>query len=198
MSKTTQHKEGQATVSVLYKVGKTLADGSHPFLIRITKNRQQVYRSTGLSLHPKYWNAAKHEVRRSYPEELRKRLLADLDKWKRKYSEAAESLAGDDERHDANAVRCPEGILVPPEAVVGQPAHAVPFSQRFGQAESKRRVIGPRAGGLMVRTVSPHARNRIAVAGRPGLELYGHTQGVANSQANQGRSQLRFHKTKCL
>ena len=104
MSKTTQHKEGQATVSVLYKVGKTLADGSHPFLIRITKNRQQVYRSTGLSLHPKYWNAAKQEVRRSYPDELRKKLLVDLDKWKRKYFEAAESLASDDERHDASAV----------------------------------------------------------------------------------------------
>lgn len=91
-------------MSVVYKVGKTLADGSHPFLIRITKNRKQIYRSTGLSLHPKFWNPAKQEVRRSYPEELRKKLLADLQKWQDKYSEAADALAGSDEVHDADAV----------------------------------------------------------------------------------------------
>ena len=104
MSKTTEHKEGQATVSVVYKVGKTLADGSHPFLIRITKNRKQVYRSTGLSIHPKYWNAIKQEVRRSYPEDLRKQLLEDLDAWARKYQDAADVLVRADERHDADAV----------------------------------------------------------------------------------------------
>jgi hypothetical protein len=70
-SRTTDHKEGKATVSVFYKTGKTLADGSHPFQIRITKDRKQVYRSTGLSLHPRYWNAEKQEIRRSYPQDLR-------------------------------------------------------------------------------------------------------------------------------
>ncbi|MCI1188032.1 site-specific integrase [Hymenobacter sp. DH14] len=104
MSKTTEHKEGKATVSVIYKVGKTLADGSHPFLIRITKHRKQIFRSTGLSLHPKYWNPDKQEIRRSYPDDLRKKLLADLDKWERKYRDAADSLADADERHDADAV----------------------------------------------------------------------------------------------
>lgn len=104
MTRTTEHKEGRATVSVVYKVGKTLADGSHPFLIRITKDRKQVFRSTGLSLHPKYWNSQKQEVRRNYPEPQRKRLLDELHKWKLKYSEAAEVLAESDERHDAGTV----------------------------------------------------------------------------------------------
>jgi integrase len=104
MSRTTQHKEGKATISVVYKVGKTLADGSHPFLIRITKDRKQVFRSTGLSLHPKHWNAKKQEIRRSYPEPQRRKLLDDLRKWELKYSEAAEALADADERHDADAV----------------------------------------------------------------------------------------------
>ncbi|KAA9338730.1 site-specific integrase [Hymenobacter busanensis] len=104
MSKTTEHKEGQATVRIIYKVGKTLADGSHPFLVRITKDRKQIYRSTGLSLHPKYWNAKKQDVRRSYPEPQRTQLLQELHKWELKYAEAARALAVNDERHDAGTV----------------------------------------------------------------------------------------------
>ena len=104
MSKTTEHKEGKATVKVVYHPGKTLADGSHPFLVRITKNRKQLYRSTGLSLLPKYWNAEKHEVRRSYPEPQREKLIQKLDEWKKKYEEAADNLAEADEQHEAETV----------------------------------------------------------------------------------------------
>ncbi|WP_400192683.1 site-specific integrase [Hymenobacter sp. B81] len=104
MSKTTEHKEGQATVRIIYKVDKTLADGSHPFPVRITKDRKQVYRATGLSLHPRYWNAEKQEIRRSYPEPQRTELVQALQKWEQKYTEAAHSLASNDEQHDANAV----------------------------------------------------------------------------------------------
>lgn len=108
MSKTTEHKEGRATVKVFYKTGKTLADGSHPFQIRITKNRKQVCRSTGLSLHPKYWNAEKSNyrdaIRKSYPEPHRETLLNALASWEAKYAEAARTLAGADEQHNAEAV----------------------------------------------------------------------------------------------
>ena len=108
MSKTTEHKEGRATVKVFYKTGKTLADGSHPFQIRITKDRKQVCRSTGLSLHPKYWNPGKDNyrdaIRKSYPEPHRETLLKALASWEVKYSEAATSLAGADAQHDAEAV----------------------------------------------------------------------------------------------
>lgn len=104
MSKTTEHKEGKATVKVYYKVGKTLADGSHPFQIRITKNRKQVFRSTGLSLHPKYWNSTKQEVRKSYPEPDRENLLQALETWRKKYADAASILAANDEQHEAEAV----------------------------------------------------------------------------------------------
>lgn len=104
MSKTTDHKEGKATVKIYYKVSKTLADGSHPFLIRITKDRKQVFRSTGLSLHPKYWNPEKEEVRRSYPEPQRDQLVRKLREWEEKYQAAADVLALTDEPHDAEAV----------------------------------------------------------------------------------------------
>lgn len=104
MSKTTEHKEGKATVKIYYKVSKTLADGSHPFQIRITKNRKQVFRSTGLSLHPKYWNPEKGEIRRSYPEPKREQLITQLRAWEDKYREAADTLSIADEQHDADAV----------------------------------------------------------------------------------------------
>ncbi|TYZ10598.1 tyrosine-type recombinase/integrase [Hymenobacter lutimineralis] len=103
MSKTTEHKEGQATVIIHYKTGKTLADGSHPFVIRITKNRKHLTRYTGISLHPKYWNAEKKEIRRSYPGDA-KALWRKLEKKAKDYEEAAGALAEADEEHEAAAV----------------------------------------------------------------------------------------------
>ncbi|MGI4831874.1 MAG: site-specific integrase [Janthinobacterium lividum] len=104
MSKTTEHKEGKATVKVVYYTSNTLADGSHPFFLRITKDRKRKYIATGLALHPKYWNAGKKEVRKSYPEPGREKLLRQLAEWEVKYSGAATALAEADEQHDALAV----------------------------------------------------------------------------------------------
>ena len=101
---TTEHKEGKATVKVVYYTYKTLADGSHPFMVRITKDRKLKYLATGLSLPPKYWNADKKEVRKSYPEPGRDRLLKKLAEWEAKYDGAAVALADADEQHDAPAV----------------------------------------------------------------------------------------------
>jgi integrase len=101
---TTEHKEGKATVKVIYWHWKTMKDGSHPFVLQITKDRKSKRIATGLSLHPKYWNADKKEVRRSYPEPQRDTLIKDLEKWRKKYAEAAETLATNDEQHDAPAV----------------------------------------------------------------------------------------------
>ena len=108
MSKTTDYKEGKAAVKVIYFPSKTLADGSHPFLVRITKDRQRKYLATGKSLLPKYWNAEKSNyrdaIRKSYLEPYREQLIKALTDWEVKYSEAASTLAGADEQHDAPAV----------------------------------------------------------------------------------------------
>ena len=101
---TTEHKEGKATVKVVYYKYKTLADGSHPFMVRITKDRKLKYIATGQSLHPKYWNPLKKEVRKSYPEPSRDKLLKKLAEWEARYSGAADTLAEADEQHDAPAV----------------------------------------------------------------------------------------------
>jgi len=104
MGKTTEHKEGKALVKVVYYTSNTLADGSHPFFLRITKDRKRKYIATSLTLHPKYWNAEKKEVRKSYPEPGRAKLLKKLAEWETKYSNAADTLAEADEQHDAPAV----------------------------------------------------------------------------------------------
>lgn len=104
MAKTTEHKEGKATVKAVYFTSKEMADGSHPFMVRITKDRKMKYIATGLTLHPKYWNEQKKEIRRSYPEPYRNDLIRKLSEWEAKYSNAANTLAEGDERHDAKAV----------------------------------------------------------------------------------------------
>jgi site-specific recombinase XerD len=108
MSKTTDHKEGKAGVKVIYFPSKTLADGSHPFLVRITKDRKRKYIATGLSLQPRYWNADKSNyrdaIRKSYQEPFREKLLIALGEWEAKYAEAADTLASSDTQHDAPAV----------------------------------------------------------------------------------------------
>ncbi|WP_461112986.1 Arm DNA-binding domain-containing protein [Spirosoma jeollabukense] len=82
MGRTTESKEGKATVKVIYRNVKTLADGSHPFWLRITKSRKTTYVATGFSLHPKYWNdnysSYRDAIRKSYPEPYRNDLIIDL------------------------------------------------------------------------------------------------------------------------
>jgi integrase len=101
---TTEHKEGKATVKVIYWHWKTLADGSHPFILQITKDRKSKRIATGLSLLPKYWNADKKEVRKSYPEPDREDLINKLAEWEAKYRGAAKALFEADEQHNAQAV----------------------------------------------------------------------------------------------
>lgn len=101
---TTEHKEGKAQVKVVYWISKTLSDGTHPFVVRVNKNKTRKHITTGLTLHPKYWNADKGELRRNYPEPYRTELIEKLRAWEVKYSTAANTLADADEQHDAATV----------------------------------------------------------------------------------------------
>ncbi|MET4074514.1 site-specific integrase [Hymenobacter sp. UYCo722] len=105
MSKTTEHKEGKATVKVVYYTSNTLADGSHPFFVRITKDRKRKYIATGLSLNPKHWHAGNKEPRNNFPNPAdREELIGALREWHDKYKEVANELAKADEQHDARSV----------------------------------------------------------------------------------------------
>jgi integrase len=108
MARTTEYKEGKATVKVIYRTAKTLANGSHPFWLRITKDRKSKFIATGLSLPPKYWNdkytGYKEAIRKSYPEPYRDELIKQLTAWENKYSDVARTLAANDEVHDVKEV----------------------------------------------------------------------------------------------
>ncbi len=104
MARTTEHKEGKATVKIVYRTAKTLPDGSHPFWVRITKDRKSKFIATGLSVQPHYWNAEKETFRRNIPDAQRKVLEAELAKWHNRYADAADTLAIADEQHDASTI----------------------------------------------------------------------------------------------
>ncbi|WP_158600203.1 site-specific integrase [Fibrisoma montanum] len=69
---------------------KTLAGGSHPLRLRITKDSNRKYISIGESSPATLWDFDKELPRRSHPEQ--KRLLALIKKWETTYAEAAKYL----------------------------------------------------------------------------------------------------------
>jgi len=52
--------------SVLY-TSKTLSNGEHPLMLRLTKNRKRKYISLHLSLSPNYWDFNKNKPKRNCP-----------------------------------------------------------------------------------------------------------------------------------
>lgn len=104
MAHSTDHKEGVAAVGWVYFMHNTLKDGSHPFYVRIIKDRKTKYVATGLSLHPQFWNKAKNECRRSVPAEKRREIERGLEQWVNRFREAAEQLATNDQPHTANDI----------------------------------------------------------------------------------------------
>lgn len=56
-----------ATVNVLLFKSKTLADGSHPLMIRICKDNKKKYKSLGVSIFPQFWDFEKNKPRRNCP-----------------------------------------------------------------------------------------------------------------------------------
>ena len=45
-----------ATVNILCYRQKTLKNGNHPLMIRVTKNKKVKYKSLGISVHPDHWD----------------------------------------------------------------------------------------------------------------------------------------------
>lgn len=77
-------------VKVMLYTSKTLADGSHPLRLRITKDGGRKYISIGENCPLQLWDADKEQPRRSHPEQ--KRLLALIKKWETTYADAAKGL----------------------------------------------------------------------------------------------------------
>lgn len=97
-------RDRTARVKIVLWTSKTHADGSHPFVVRIYKDGTRKHITTGLTLHPQYWNAKKNEIRKSYPSDKRRELEENLRKWHDKFVDAADKLLQSDTRHNAEAV----------------------------------------------------------------------------------------------
>jgi integrase len=60
----------EATISVILYVSKTLSNGEHPLMLRVTKEGKRKYISLGISCKPEWWDIAKNAPKRSHPDRL--------------------------------------------------------------------------------------------------------------------------------
>ncbi|MEB0260506.1 site-specific integrase [Mucilaginibacter sp. 10I4] len=56
------------TIAVILFKSKTLANGEHPLMLRVTKNRVRKYIAVGLSCNEKDWDEKKNLVKKSHPD----------------------------------------------------------------------------------------------------------------------------------
>ena len=60
-------KRKQTSINVVCYKSKTLANGEHPLMLRICKDRKTKYVALGISCHADLWNFKKNEPKRSHP-----------------------------------------------------------------------------------------------------------------------------------
>lgn len=81
-----QYCSALATINLTLYKKKQKKDGSIPIYIRITKDRKSRYKSTGISILPKQWNADRQEIRKNHPryrtlnQELQRQLIEAKNK----------------------------------------------------------------------------------------------------------------------
>jgi len=56
-----------ATISVICYKSKTLANGEHPLVVRISKDSKKSYKYLGVSVNPKHWDFKKNEPKPNCP-----------------------------------------------------------------------------------------------------------------------------------
>jgi len=54
------------TINVIAYKSKILSNGEHPLMLRIAKDGKRIYKSLGLSCHPKKWNFKKQKPKKSH------------------------------------------------------------------------------------------------------------------------------------
>ncbi|MVM35877.1 tyrosine-type recombinase/integrase [Spirosoma sp. HMF4905] len=102
MGKATDHKDSDANVKVILFKSKTLADGSHPLMVRITKDRQRKYIAVGESCFLKHWDEEKNTPRRNHPN--RAYIEQVIRTWTTKYASAAADLKQEEKPFTASSV----------------------------------------------------------------------------------------------
>jgi len=55
------------SISVVYYTSKTLKNGNHPLMLRVTQERKSRYASLGVSIHPDFWDFKKNQPKTHCP-----------------------------------------------------------------------------------------------------------------------------------
>lgn len=67
-----------ASISVICYKSKTLSNGEHPLMLRVTKDRKLKYLSLGISVHPDNWDFTKNKPKPKCPNrELIQKVILD-------------------------------------------------------------------------------------------------------------------------
>ena len=56
-----------ATISVVCYKSKTLSNGEHPLMLRISKDGKKKYQSLGISVLPRYWDFTRNKPKPNCP-----------------------------------------------------------------------------------------------------------------------------------
>jgi hypothetical protein len=73
-----------AIVKVVLFTSKVLANGEHPIILRITKNKIRKHISIGVNCLPKYWDISKQSPRANHPN--RAEVMALINKFEKDFS----------------------------------------------------------------------------------------------------------------
>lgn len=69
-----------ATINAVCYKSKTLSNGEHPIMLRVTKNGKRKYLSLGISVHPKNWDFKKNEPKTNCPnKDYIKKIILDKE-----------------------------------------------------------------------------------------------------------------------
>lgn len=91
-----------ATISVICFKSKTLANGEHPLMLRITKDRKRTMKSLGVSVHPSNWDFDRNEPKPKCPD--RKYIQQIILKVKSEYQTKLLEKAARDEDYTAETL----------------------------------------------------------------------------------------------
>lgn len=100
-----------ATISVVCYKSKTLSNGEHPLMLRISKDGKKKYQSLGISVNPKFWDFQKNKPKPKCPnlEYLQKIIL---DKKLELQKKMLEIKSGQKEYSAATLIEANEKLLV--------------------------------------------------------------------------------------
>ncbi len=102
-----------ATIAVILYTSKTLSNGEHPIMLRITKDRKRKYISLGLSSPLNLWDEKRQLPKHNHPERLK--IEAIIDKKKKEYRDIILNLNNEGKNYTsqtlAHSIEQPKKIV---------------------------------------------------------------------------------------